>query len=344
MNLVQSYKLLQFIHNINLKDSKVVSNSAYLDSMVNSGFMIDTRVSNLSKNIQKIVDDNQTFTYDYTQNVYGLIPYFNRLAKDNTYHYLYIAFQSVLLESFSLVYLVENLDMSDIQFTNTDMNRVHNNISSIIDGVYSVNDPDTYEIINLLRELDSNLLYIYSTFGDTDYKISSTYDNESGRVNLIPNSSFSKLDEFYKTDNASVSETAKSITENGINYMVYTDSLVKSRLYRTNPIFVDSETRYTLRANTTTPMTVYGVDISGNKLTKLVDEHGNKLSNGEIVTTTETETGIQTSQGFLIPVNADYVSIEFTLKQPNKVNEDRISQLMLGRGYHIGTYVEGAVK
>ena len=88
MNLVQSYKLLQFIHNINLKDNKVVSNSAYLDNMVNSGFMIDTRVSNLSKNIQKIVDDNQTFTYDYKQNVYGLIPYFNRLAKDNTYHYL----------------------------------------------------------------------------------------------------------------------------------------------------------------------------------------------------------------------------------------------------------------
>lgn len=347
MNTTQPYKLLQFIKNINIdSDSSTVIDTRYSSlAYSNRSYLLSPVVSKAAQNIQKVVADNQTFTYDYNTDITGLIPFFEALNKNPEYQYLYRAFQSIILESFAMVYSIENLGSDQVFFTNNDMDRVHNSISGLINNIYSLSQEGTYDAIISLRELDSNLLYLYSTVGGANYTISASTDNKEGRINLIPNSTFSQLDDFYLSDDVSSVSSVSSVLGTSSPYeLVYTGNNVNGITVKTKPISSYYGTKLTLRARSNFTMYIKAVDSQGNLVKSFVNESGSIVKDGIIATSKTTAPGIQMAQSFYIPSDVDFISIYFTIKQATNAGDDRISELMLANGSFIGSYVEGAVE
>lgn len=347
LNTTQPYKLLQFIKNINIdSNTGIVVDSRYSSlAYSNRSYLLSPTLSKSAQSIQKVVADNQTFTYDYSTDITGLIPFFESLNKNPEYQYLYRAFQVVILEAFSMVYSIENLGSGQLFFTNSDMDRVHNSISGLINNVYGISQEGSYDAIISLRELDSNLLYLYSTIGGANYTISASTDNKEGRINLIPNSSFSRVTDFYVSKDAPDVSAVTSVLGSSSPYeLVYTGSSVNGIMINTKPISSYYGTKLTLRAKSNFPLYIKAVDSQGTLIKSFVNEKGEVIRDGILSESVTTAPGVQMVQSFYIPTDVDYISIYFTIKQADNTGDDRISELMLANGSFIGSYVEGAVE
>ena len=346
MDVTQPYKLLQFIKNISISnDNTLTVDSRYSNYLYNkSSYYLSNSVSNMAKNVQKIVANNQTFTYDYNTTIDGLIPFFESLNKNTSYQFLYQAFQTVILESFAMVYTVENLGTPYIDFTDKDMDRVHNTIDGLINNIYYLSVDGAYDAIIYLRELDSNILYLYSTFGGTNYKISSNFDNTAGRTNLIPNSTFSSVDKFYTLlDGTAVSTVTKVLGDTSPYTLAYIGNASSGVTIRTTPIASFEGSELTLRALSNSPLNVLAVNQDGSLLTSFVDNNGTIVTDSIVTTTNESSPGVQISQGFIIPQGVLYIAIQFTVKQALNTGDDRISELSLSNGSYIGSYIDGVI-
>mgnify|MGYP004709782795 FL=1 len=225
------------------------------------------------------------------------------------------------------------------------MNRVHSSLTGLINNLYTISEDGVYDAIISLRDLDSNMLYIYSTFGSTDYVISANNDNMEGRVNLIPNSSFSYLDDYYNLKGSSdkVSSVTTVLGSNTPFELVYTGSDINGVTIDTRPISAYPDAIMTLRALSNFTITVYATDHDGSLVPYFIDNDGHKITDGIIAESSMTSPNVQVIQSFTIPEGISYIVVEFKVKQAVSSGDDRISQLMLTNGSFIGTYVEGAV-
>jgi len=342
----QPYQIMQFLRDINISDGKIADKNAYTPNVtLNQLYMMDTRVSKFSKSVYKLVKDNNTFTYDYSQTIDGIIPFFNELNKNVSYRPLYLLFQSVILESFSMVYMIENGLATVKNFTESDMSRVHENINRIISALYYTDIEGAYNVIIELRALDSNILYMFTTFSGLDYKISDSDDNLLGKLNAIPDSEFNYLSKFYESyDNygnyIDINTCVKKVENGDSSYLVYNGEYEYVKI-RTKVIPMYSESKMTIRANTKNPISIYATDKYGNKVTSFVDDKGFVVRDGLIGETHLASAGVQTLQGFTIPAGISYIVIEITLGKATSSMDDRVSFLMLTSGYRVGEYVPG---
>lgn len=340
----QPYQLMQFLHNITVVNGSIVPKSNYTPTTsMQELYLMDTSVSNFSKNVYSLIGDNE-FTYDYSDAIDGMIPFFNKLIGNLTYRPIYTLFQSIILESFSMVYMIESGYATTNGFNSSDMDRVHTNIQRVIDALYYINLEGVYDVIIQLRELDSNLLYMFSTFSGISYTLSSSYDNKTGKSNGFVDSEFNDIDTFYRASHDDTQVTPSSvlrkISDNNSSSLVYYgdyDTIVVS----TTPIPVYSNSTFSLRANTSNKMSIVAVDGSGNPISKFVDKDGNIIRDGVIAQTSEYPKGVQIVQGVYVPSGITYVSIQFTIGKQTGIISDRISEPILVVGYHIGEYVAG---
>ena len=335
MNLTQPYQLLQLIRGINLDKNLIVQrNVSHVPYNASLIYPMDPRVSNAGLTFYELVRANTTFVPDYRTQVYGMMPYFNALQKNRKYTALYQAFQSVILDAYGLVYLVENSVPNTNEFSMRDIVRLHTNISSLAHTLHGPEFLDAGPIITALHELDTSVLYLFSTFSNLDYNILAS-DNLAGKINLIPNSDFSEFPTFY------VGTTLDKLTINTgtstLSYLGKTPVIISTR-----PIPVTAGSKLSLRANSNKPITVTATNIEGNPVSYTSD-NGSLVSNGVIGSSIQTLPGVQLLQGFKVPATVNYIQVSFTVGPAINQNDDRISELMLTTGNTTGTYLKGAI-
>lgn len=345
MELTQSYQLLKLIRDANIVNGKISGNS-YHNAIKTVSLLGSPQLSGLSLSIYDTVVNNETFSYDYSSSVTGLIPFFDKLNRNIEYKPLYRLFQSVIIESFSLVYSLENFPDYVPNFTQEDANRVHGNIQIIIDNLYTINDSDTYYAIMTLREIDNNIMYLYTTFSGLDYKYSNTSENSLSKVNLIPDSEFYYLDKFWvfvKAFNYTgtsnelkdfVSQYGSSLSFNNIN----ADGVELS----TSPIPVYSDTRLTVRYESLNYGKLYAVDKDNNPV-RFIDEFGNVINDGLLGSTTQVSDNVQSVKGVYIPGGVSYVKLVIDLYKVKGNQGDTIDKVMMAYGYSIGSYIRSAI-
>lgn len=335
MNLTQPYQLLQLIRSINLDNNRIiqrnVSHVPYNTSLI---YPMDPRVSNAGIALYELVLSNKTFVPDYRTRLYGMVPYFNTLSNNRKYTLLYQTFQAVILDTYGLVYLVENDTPNTVSFSMKDIIRLHTNISSLVHTLHGQEFRDAGPIITALNEMDSSVLYVFSTFSNLDYSILAN-DNLAGKINLIPNSDFSEFSTFYTGATSNLLNI--NSTTSTLSYLGKTATNIS-----TAPIPVTPGATLSLRANSNKPLSVTAVDVNGNPISYTHD-NGSLISNGRIGSTIQTLPGVQLLQGFTVPNTVNYIRVSFTVGPAINLNDDRISELMLTTGNTTGTYLKGAI-
>lgn len=320
---------------ITLSGNTVVPrNVSYVPANTPLIYPMDPRVSNAGISFLGLVMGNETFTPDYRTAIEGIIPFFNSLQRNRKYTRLYQTFQSLMLDTYGLVYMTENGSPNVRDFSLVDINRVHQNIKSLVNTLRSDEFADVGPVVLSLNELDNNLMYTFSTFSDLDYSITSTYDNEKGRINLLPNSDFSQFNTFYQAPS-----NENFITDADSSTLIYTGS-EQEVLVSAYPIPVNEGELMSLRADSNNPITVTAVDLLGKQVA-YVNSAGYTISSGLIGTTQGGDT--QQLQAFSIPNGVDFISLSFSLHKATNVGDDRMSQIMLTRGSTTGNYVKGAI-
>lgn len=341
----QPYQLMQFLNNIHIDNDAVVPKSQYTPRVgMQELYMMNTSVSNFSKSVYRVIKDNNEFTYDYSDTIDGMIPFFNTLVGNLTYRPIYTLFQSIVLESFSMVYMIESGYATTTNFTSDDMGRVHSNIQKVIDTLYYIDVEGAFNTIIQLRALDSNLLYLFSTFSGITYSLDSKYDNSEGKINAFVDSDFKYIDTFYSTRyNNRVVDTdsvLKTIQVSGDNYLVYIGDYSKVTV-TTTPIPVYSSSTLSIRALTNNQLTIYAVDSTGRPVDKFVDKDGHIVRDGILATTNESPNGVQIIQGVYVPSGISYIAVSFDIGKATSTLSDRITQPMMVTGYSMGEYVPG---
>lgn len=345
MELTQSYQLLKLIRDANIVDGKIQGNT-YQNSIKSVSLLGSPQLSGLALSIYSTVKNTDTFTYDYSSGVTGIIPYFDELNRNIMYKPLYRLFQSVIIESFSLVYSLENFSGYTPNFTQNDADRVHNNIQLIIDNLYTIDNDDTYYVILTLREIDNNIMYLYSTFSGLDYKYSSISENSLSKTNLMPDSEFVYISSFWKlvklfNYQGNSSNILDFVSKYGTS-LVFNNPNADGIELESYPIPIYSDTRVTLRYESYNPAKVYAVDKDGNPV-KFIDEFGNSVNDGLLGTTYQVSNNVQSLKGLYIPGGISYIKIVLDLYKRTSTVSDTIDKMMLAYGYSIGSYVRSSI-
>ncbi len=345
MELTQSYQLLKLIRDANVVEGKIQGNT-YQNSVKAVSLLGSPQLSGLALSIYSTVKNTDTFTYNYSDGVTGIIPYFNTLNRNIKYKPLYRLFQSVIIESFSLVYSLENFSGYTPNFTQEDANRVHNNIQLLIDNLYSIDSDNTYYVIMSLREIDNNIMYLYSTFSGLDYQYSSISENSFSKMNLIPDSEFVYIDTFWKIYKVfGYSGVSNNILDFVTKYgtsLVFTNMDATGVEIESSPIPIYSDTRVTLHYESYNKGSLYAVDKDGNPIT-FIDEYGNTIRDGLLGTTNTVASNTQSLKGVYIPSGISYIKLVIGLYKRTSTNSDTIDKLMLAYGYSIGNYIRSSI-
>lgn len=328
----QPYQLVQFIKNINIINGRAAIIKPY--NLVNSSLIypLDNTISNESQYFIKNVIEPGIIKPDYRVKSDGLIPFFNKL-RDPKYNSLYQAFQSVILDSVSLIYSVENGSNKPL-FNLEDINRVHSNISNIINLLYHIDVTGKIAAIIALRNLDVDIMYIFSTINDLDYSILDSSVNTQGKINLVPDSSFTDLKNYYSGDLNNI--VIKD------NIMIYNGDSNSYANITTRPLPVFPESTYRFRINSYSKASIYAVDETGNSIA-YVSNSGSIVSDGHIIDSNQILDNVQQTDVFVIPKGVDYIKVSFILKQGITPGLDRISSPILVEGSNIGPYIQGAI-
>lgn len=337
MELTQPYQYLRLIRDAKIKGGKLVGNT-YTNKLDVVSLLGEPNLSNLALSVYSIVGNSETFKYDYTKPVTGLIPFFNKLNERIEYRPLFRLFQSVAMESFSLVYALENFNAYRPNFNQEDASRVHNNINLIIDNLYSIDDEYAYTAILALRDIDNDLKYLYSLFSDGVLDYTTPYENNYANINLIPDSEFKYPDQFWLNRNDVAVSTSQLIKSANNGAELITTSYPMGVTLYTTPIKVQPNSRLTLRAYTLNHIDLYAVDNFNNPI-RFVDELGTVNNTGLLASTKELLPGTQEAKGVYVPEGVSKVRVEFALYPQDKTHSSSISNLMLVSGYKVGTYV-----
>lgn len=344
MEMNQPYQMLKLIRSANISGNKIVGNK-YQSSVNSVSLLGSPELSGLSLSVYDTVANTSTFTYDYSNNIDGIIPFFDKLNRIIKYKPLYRLFQSVVIESFSLVYSLENFSGYVPNFTQKDADRVHNNINLIISNLYSIEDSETYTVILSLRELDNNIMYLYTTFSGLDYSYSSSIENNYSKINLIPDSEFLYLNDLWNVNKVYDGKYSGNIGDYVSKYdtgLSFISQSVTGVDIETSVIPIYSDTRVTLRAKTSNPIKLYAVDSDGNPV-RFVDEFGNRINDGLLGESKLSSDDIQVLKGVYIPGGVTHVKIIIGLYKPDGNKDDTINELMMSYGYNIGSYVRSSI-
>lgn len=333
MQYEQPRELLKFIETLKINTNGSFVRNALDNSIiaVSGYFTPQGQVSQLASAVHSAIKSGDVFTALLGQKEASSL---TSLIKDSTLKYdepfIYQMLQAIVTEGFSLVYATENQPELMYYYSKEDASRLHENINYVADILAQKDNTLYYDVINELRNLDTDTMYLYSLVNTSSLTDSGT-QNSIGRNNLITDSGFENINQTWDV-------TGHGLTvENG---RVEKNGSVETVTLRSTVIPVASNMNLSYTATTTGDVDILATDINGATLPEFVDYWGNVITNGVISQATEINGDEKSSHQLLIPDDVKYVRMRVTLKA-NNVAVDYLQEPMMAVGGVIGKYVKG---
>lgn len=333
MQYEQPRELLKFIETLKINTNGSFVRNALDNSIiaVSGYFTPQGQVSQLAYTVHSAIKSGDVFTALLGQKETSSL---TSLIKDSTLRYddpfIYQMLQAIVTEGFSLVYATENQPELMYYYNKEDASRLHENINYVADILAQKDNALYYDVINELRNLDTDTMYMYSLINTSSLTDSGT-QNSIGHNNLITDSGFENINQTWDI-------TGHGLTvENG---RVEKNSSVETVTLRSTVIPVVSNMNLSYTATTTGDVDILATDINGSTLPEFVDYWGNVITDGVISQATEINGDEKSSHQLLIPDNVKYVRMRVTLKA-NNVAVDYLQEPMMAVGGVIGKYVKG---
>lgn len=333
MQYEQPRELLKFIETLKINTNGSFVRNALDNSIiaVSGYFTPQGQVSQLASAVHSAIKSGDVFTALLGQKETSSL---TSLIKDSTLRYddpfIYQMLQAIVTEGFSLVYATENQPELMYYYSKEDASRLHENINYVADILAQKDNTLYYDVINELRNLDTDTMYLYSLVNTSSLTDSGT-QNSIGRNNLITDSGFENINQTWDV-------TGHGLTvENG---RVEKNGSVETVTLRSTVIPVASNMNLSYTATTTGDVDILATDINGSTLPEFVDYWGNVITDGVISQATEINGDEKSSHQLLIPENVKYVRMRVTLKA-NNVAVDYLQEPMMAVGGVIGKYVKG---
>lgn len=333
MQYEQPRELLKFIETLKINTNGSFVRNALDNSIIDvSGYFTPQgKVSQLASTVHSAIKSGDVFTALLGQKETSSL---TSLIKDSTLRYddpfIYQMLQAIVTEGFSLVYATENQPELMYYYNKEDASRLHENINYVADILAQKDSTLYYDVINELRNLDTDTMYMYSLINTSSLTDSGT-QNSIGHNNLITDSGFENINQTW------------DITGNGLtveNGRVEKNGSVETVTLRSTVIPVVSNMNLSYTATTTGDVDILATDINGSTLPEFVDYWGNVITDGVISQATEINGDEKSSHQLLIPENVKYVRMRVTLKA-NNVAVDYLQEPMMAVGGVIGKYVKG---
>ena len=333
MQYEQPRELLKFIETLKINTNGSFVRNALDNSIiaVSGYFTPQGKVSQLASTVHSAIKSGDVFTALLGQKETSSL---TSLIKDSTLRYddpfIYQMLQAIVTEGFSLVYATENQPELMYYYSKEDASRLHENINYVADILAQKDNTLYYDVINELRNLDTDTMYLYSLVNTSSLTDSGT-QNSIGHNNLITDSGFENINQTW------------DITGNGLtveNGRVEKNGSVETVTLRSTVIPVVSNMNLSYTATTTGDVDILATDINGSTLPEFVDYWGNVITDGVISQATEINGDEKSSHQLLIPENVKYVRMRVTLKA-NNVAVDYLQEPMMAVGGVIGKYVKG---
>lgn len=334
-----SYAYYKFLNSITILDGKITQ-GVYVPKTKNVlGVEFSKSLSRSAIELYNKGIIKDTYTPDFRIEEEGFVPFFVRLGKDSNNIEIVSLFESIMLEATTLIYISQSGTTTIPYFTEQDISRVHTNIGILINKLYQLEtEYGRLNAILSLRDLDKNLLYLFSVYAPLDYSITGYTENKvfNGRTNLLP-----PMTGDGRWVDKVLYNKADTITEikddEGYFLSLTSDKAIS---LRTKPIPVYPSSIYSIRANTNNVVSINAVDEDNNYI-KVVDEQGSVHADGLIAKTQNNLGDIQQYSGFQVPRDVRYISLSFdlTVEESNKYY---IRNLILVEGRNIGT-LDGTV-
>lgn len=333
MQYEQPRELLKFIETLKINTNGSFVRNALDNSIiaVSGYFTPQGQVSQLASTVHSAIKSGDVFTALLGQKETSSL---TSLIKDSTLRYddpfIYQMLQAIVTEGFSLVYATENQPELMYYYNKEDASRLHENINYVADILAQKDNTAYYDVINELRNLDTDTMYMYSLINTSSLTDSGTQNN-IGHNNLIADSGFENINQTWDITGQGLTVENSRVEKNGSSETVTLRSTVI-------PVVSNMNLSYT--ATTTGDVDILATDINGSTLPEFVDYWGNVITDGVISQATEINEDEKSSHQLLIPDNVKYVRMRVTLKA-NNVAVDYLQEPMMVVGGVIGKYVKG---
>lgn len=173
MQANQNKDLITFITAIQLEADGSISTSPLDENLpvISKFFTPNIKVSILSTRVQNLLKASNSEIVPTTDVV---ISDLMKAIKGSNLKYnnpnLYRLLQTVLLESFSVIYAIEKDESLQVLINKKDAMRIHENINYVLEMVglnTDIGESSGYNLIHELRAIDTDILYILSVLGGT---------------------------------------------------------------------------------------------------------------------------------------------------------------------------------
>lgn len=333
MQYEQPRELLKFIETLKINTNGSFVRNALDNSIiaVSGYFTPQGQVSQLASTVHSAIKSGDVFTALLGQKETSSL---TSLIKNSTLRYddpfIYQMLQAIVTEGFSLIYATENQPELMYYYNKEDASRLHENINYVADILAQKGNTAYYDVINELRNLDTDTMYMYSLINTSSLTDSGTQNN-IGHNNLIADSGFENINQTWDITGQGLTVDNGRVEKNNSSEIVTLRSTVI-------PVVSNMNLSYT--ATTTGDVDILATDINGSILPEFVDYWGNVITNGVISQATEINEDEKSSHQLLIPDNVKYVRMRVTLKA-NNVAVDYLQEPMMVVGGVIGKYVKG---
>lgn len=333
MEYEQPRELLKLIESLNVDtDGRAIRSTLDNTLLTVSGYFTPQgQISKLSSIVHEAIKTGDVFT--------GLLGQVGEsslmaLIKSTNLKYeqphLYQMMQIIVTESFSLAYAIENQEELTYYYNQQDASRLHENINYAIDILGQLDKTDYYALIQDLRNLDVDTMYMYSTLNTTSLE-GSTTNNNLGHNNLVLDSDFEDVMHSWDITGASYEIEDKIIRKRDLaGKLVATSSLVT----------VSPRSYLSFVARTTGKVELLATDASGTPLESFVDYWGNLITTGVLAESNETVNDEKSSHQVTVPDDVRYVRLRVTM-DADEGEPDYLTEPMLVVGGVIGNYVKG---
>ena len=333
MEYEQPRELLKLIESLNVDtDGRVIRGTLDNTLLTVSGYFTPQgQVSKLASIVHDSIETGDVFT--------GLLGQVGEsslmaLIKNTNLKYeqphLYQMMQVIVTESFSLAYAIENQEELTYYYNQQDASRLHENINYVIDILGQLDKTDYYALIQDLRNLDVDTMYMYSTLNTTSLEGSAT-NNNLGHNNLVLDSDFEDAMHSWDITGASYEIEDRVLRKRDLSgKLMATSSLVT----------VSPRSYLSFVARTTGKVEILATDASGNPLESFVDYWGNTITTGILAESNETINDEKSSHQVTVPDDVRYVRLRVTM-DAEEGEPDYLTEPMLVVGGVIGNYVKG---
>lgn len=333
MEYKQPRELLKLIESLNVDtDGRVIRGTLDNTLLTVSGYFTPQgQVSKLASIVHDSIETGDVFT--------GLLGQVGEsslmaLIKNTNLKYeqphLYQMMQVIVTESFSLAYAIENQEELTYYYNQQDASRLHENINYVIDILGQLDKTDYYALIQDLRNLDVDTMYMYSTLNTISLEGSAT-NNNLGHNNLVLDSDFDDAMHSWDITGASYEIEDRVLRKRDLSgKLMATSSLVT----------VSPRSYLSFVARTTGKVELLATDASGNPLESFVDYWGNTITTGILAESNETINDEKSSHQVTVPDDVRYVRLRVTM-DAEEGEPDYLTEPMLVVGGVIGNYVKG---